>query len=58
MPLLFANMPVKKKPDVDFPDDPEELLYKTRLEMAWKVYLDSNSKLFIQKAALQYGLLS
>ena len=51
-------MPVKKKPDVDFLDDPEELSYETRLEMAWEAYLDSNGKLSIRKAALQHGLPS
>jgi len=49
-------MPVKKKPDVDFPDDPEELPYETRMEMAWEAYLDSNGKLSIRKAAEQHGI--
>ena len=49
-------MPVKKKPVVDFPDDPEELSYETRLEMAWEAYLDSNGKLSIRKAAAQHGI--
>jgi hypothetical protein len=51
-------MPVKKKPDVDFPDDPEELPYETRMEMAWEAYLDSNGKLSIRKAAEQHGIPS
>ena len=49
-------MLVKKNPVVDYPDDPEEILYKTRLEMAREAYIDSNSKLSIRKAATQHGI--
>jgi hypothetical protein len=31
-------MPVKKKPIVDYPDDPDEIPYDERLEMAWEAY--------------------
>ena len=44
-------MSIKKKPAIDYPDDPNELPYETRLEMAWEAYLDSNGKLSIRKAA-------
>ena len=47
-------MPVKKKPIVDYPDDPDEILYANRLEMAWEAYIDSNRKLSIRKAAEYY----
>jgi hypothetical protein len=47
-------MPVKKRPIVDYPDDPDEILYNERLEMAWEAYIDSNGKLLIRKAAEYY----
>jgi hypothetical protein len=49
-------MPVKKKPIVDYPDDPDEILYTERLEMAWEAYIDSNGKLLTWKAAEYYGV--
>jgi hypothetical protein len=49
-------MPVKKNPSVDYPGDPDELPYETRLELAWEAYLDSNGKLSIRKAAQRYGI--
>ena len=58
LPRRFHQMglPVKKNPFVDYPDDPEELPYEQRLEMAWQAYVDSNMKLLIRKAAEQYGI--
>jgi hypothetical protein len=47
-------MPVKKKPIIDYPNDPDEILYTDRLEMAWEAYINSNRKLSIQKAAEYY----
>jgi hypothetical protein len=49
-------MPVKKKPLVDYPDDPDEIPYEQRLTMAWEAYIDSNGKLLIRKAADQHGV--
>jgi hypothetical protein len=49
-------MPVKKKPIVDYPDDPDEIPYADRLEMAWEAYIDSNGKLSIRKAAEYHGV--
>jgi len=49
-------MPVKKKPIVDYPDDPNEIPYYERLEMAWEAYIDSNGKLSIRKAAKYHGV--
>lgn len=49
-------MPVKKKPIVDYPDDPDEIPYHERLEMAWEAYIDSNGKLSIRKAAEYHGV--
>ena len=49
-------MPVKKKPVVDYPDDPEEIPYKDRLTMAWEAWADSNGKLSMRKAAKQHGI--
>jgi hypothetical protein len=49
-------MPVKKNPTVDYPDDPDELPFEDRLQMAWEAYLDSNGKLSIRKAAEQHGI--
>jgi hypothetical protein len=49
-------MPVKKKPVVDFPNDPDELPYETRMIMAWEDYLDANGKLSIRKAAQGHEL--
>jgi hypothetical protein len=47
-------MPIKKKPIVDYPNDPNEILYTDRLEIAWEAYIDSNRKLSIRKAAEYY----
>ena len=49
-------MPVKKKPLVDYPDNPDEIPYEQRLTMAWEAYIDSNGKLSIRKAAAQHGI--
>ncbi|KAH8762228.1 hypothetical protein F5882DRAFT_305308 [Hyaloscypha sp. PMI_1271] len=49
-------MPVKKKPIIDYPDDPDEILYANRLEIAWEAYIDSNGKLSIRKAAKYHGV--
>jgi hypothetical protein len=49
-------MPVKKKPVIDFPNDPEEILYSERIELAWEAYIDSDGKLSIRKAAAQHGV--
>ena len=49
-------MLVKKKPVVDYPDDPEEIPYETRIKMAIKAFYDSNRKLSIRKAAVQHGI--
>jgi hypothetical protein len=47
-------MPVKKKPIIDYPNDPDEIPYADRLEMAWEAYINSNGKLSIWKAAEYY----
>jgi hypothetical protein len=49
-------MPVKKKPVIDYPDDPDEVPYEQRLTMAWEAVTDSNSTLSIRKAADQHGV--
>ena len=49
-------MPVKKKPIVEYPDDPDEIPDEQRLEQAWEAYIDSNSKLSIRKAAERHGV--
>ena len=50
-------MPVKKKLVVDYLDDPEEILYAKRLEMAQEAHVDSNGTLLIRKVAKQYGVV-
>jgi hypothetical protein len=49
-------MPVKKKPIIDYPNDPDEIPYYECLEMAWEAYIDSNRKLLIRKAAEYHGV--
>ena len=49
-------MPVKKKPVVNYPNNPEEIPYEDRLTIAWEAQADSNSKLLMRKAAKQYGI--
>jgi hypothetical protein len=44
-------MPVKNNPVVDYPDDPEEILYTQRLQIALEAYVNSNGKLSIRQAA-------
>jgi hypothetical protein len=44
-------MPVKKKPVIDYLDDPDEVLYKQRLTMAWEAITDFNGIFLICKAA-------
>jgi hypothetical protein len=44
-------MLVKKNPVVDYLDDPEEILFEERLQMAWEAWIDGNKKLSIRKAA-------
>jgi hypothetical protein len=56
LPLQFANIPVKKNPVVDYLDDPEEISFKERLQMAWEAWIDGNKKLSIRKAAQYYGI--
>jgi hypothetical protein len=43
-------MPVKKKLVIDYLDDPDKVLYKQRLTMAWEAITDSNGILLIRKA--------
>jgi hypothetical protein len=49
-------MPVKKNPQVDFPDEPDELPYEERITLAWEAYLDANGHLSIRKAAKRHGV--
>ena len=49
-------MLVKKKPVVDYPDDPEEIPFEERLQMAWEAWIDGNGELFIRKAVEYHGI--
>jgi hypothetical protein len=49
-------MPVKKNPVVDYLDDPEEIPFEERLQMAWEAWIDGNGELSIRKAAEYHGI--
>ena len=49
-------MPIKKKPIIDYPNDPDKILYYEYLEMAWEAYINSNRKLLIRKVAKYHGI--
>jgi hypothetical protein len=44
-------MPVKKKLVIDYLDNPNKVIYKQRLTMAWEAITNSNGIFLVYKAA-------
>jgi hypothetical protein len=52
-------MPVKKHVDPDFSNDPDEVAYTKRVDLAYDyylLYLDSGDRKSYKKCAAQYGI--
>jgi hypothetical protein len=50
-------MPVKKNQYPEFGDDPEEIPYATRIEMAFDAWTEANGDLSIRRAAKKHGVV-